>query len=134
MALTEPTAVVISTALPDLANNYISARAERLRLEKLAEEVKSREEILKDAIISKMREDGMTAIGAENGLIKMSELIEPVATDWMQVWSHIQKTGDFDLLHKRLANLAVKARWEQGEEIPGVTSTTIFKLSVSKAK
>jgi hypothetical protein len=134
MALTEPSAVVISTHLPDLANNYIAARAERLRLDKIVEEMKAREETLKDAIVAKMREQGMTAIGAENGLVKMSELVEPVATDWTAVWTHVQQTGHFDLLHKRLANLAVKARWENGEEIPGVTSQTVFKLTVSKAK
>jgi hypothetical protein len=134
MALTEPTAVIISTHLPDLAGNFIAARAERLRIEKLVEEMKAREETLKDAIVSKMREQGMTAIGTDNGLVKMNELIEPVATDWQMVWDHVQKTGHFDLLHRRLANTAVKARWESGEEIPGVTSTTVFKLTVSKAK
>jgi hypothetical protein len=132
MALTEPTAVVISTLLPDLTANYIAARAERLRIEKLVEEMVSRETILKDAIISKMREQGITKLGCEAGTVKMAELIEPVATDWQQVWDHVQKTGHFDLLHRRLANLAVKARWEHGEEIPGVTSTTVFKLTVSK--
>ena len=126
--------VVISTHLPDLANNYISARAERLKLEKVVEEMKGREETLKDAIVAKMREEGMTAIGAENGLVKMSELTEPVAQDWPTVWAHVQQTGHFDLLHKRLANLAVKARWEAGEAIPGVGQQVVYKLTVSKAK
>jgi len=126
--------VVISTHLPDLANNYISARAERLKLEKVVEEMKGREETLKDAIVAKMREEGMTAIGAENGLVKMSELVEPVAQDWPTVWEYIRETGHFDLLHKRLANLAVKARWDVGEPIPGVGQQVVFKLTVSKAK
>jgi len=124
----------ISSHLPDLVNSYIALRAQRLNLDKEAALVKEQEELLKDTIISKMRESDVNAIGADNGLVKMSKLVEPVATDWPQVWAHIQETGHFDLLHKRLANLAIKARWEEGENIPGVGQQEIYKLSVSKTK
>lgn len=124
----------ISSHLPDLVNSYIALRAQRLVKDKEAAEIKEQEEILKDAIISKMREGDINAIGADNGLVKMSKLVEPVATDWPAVWAHIQETGHFDLLHKRLANLAIKARWEDGESIPGVGQQDVYKLSVSKTK
>jgi hypothetical protein len=64
----------------------------------------------------------------------MSTLIEPVAVEWVEIWGYIRETGEFDLLHRRIANLAVKARWEDGKEIPGVGKQEIFKLSVSGAK
>jgi len=126
--------MTISSHLPDLVNAYISTRAQRLALDKQAAEVKEYEELMKDTVIAKMREAGMLACGADNGLVRMSKLTEPVATDWLQVWAHIQETGHFDLLHKRLANVAIKARWEEGENIPGVGQQEVYKLSVSKTK
>jgi len=124
----------ISSQLPDLVNQYISVRAQRLNLDKEAAAVKEFEEILKDAIISKYKEQGLSAMGAANGIVKMSTLIEPVATEWTLIWDHIKETGEFDLLHRRLTSLAVKARWEVGIELPGVGKQEVYKLSVSGAK
>jgi len=123
----------ISSHLPDLVNNYISLRAQRLVLDKDVAALKEQEETLKDAIISKFREGSMTACGATNGLVKMTKLVEPVATDWPALWEHIRETGRFELLHKRVANLAVKEHWEAGEVIPGVGQQEVYKLSVSKS-
>ena len=123
----------ISSHLPDLVNNYISLRAQRLSLDKDVAALKEQEETLKDAIISKFREGSMTACGATNGLVKMTKLVEPVATDWPALWEHIRETGRFELLHKRVANLAVKEHWEAGEVIPGVGQQEVYKLSVSKS-
>jgi hypothetical protein len=125
---------VISSHLPDLINQYISVRAQRLVLDKEAATLKESEEELKKTIISKFREGDIQAMGADNGLVKMTTLDEPKCTDWSATYEHIRETGSFELLHRRLANLAVRERWEAGEEIPGVIHTTLYKLSVSDVK
>jgi len=124
----------ISSHLPDLVNAYIAHRTQRLAKEKEAAEIKELEETLKDAIISKFKEQGLKALGAENGTVKMSSAIEPVGQDWIATWAYIRETGEFDLLHRRLANLAVKERWDAGKEVPGVGKQEVFKLTVSGAK
>lgn len=40
------------------------------------------------------------------------------ATDWTSVWAHIQETGNFDLLQKRLGENACKAYLEETGELP----------------
>ena len=124
----------ISSHLPDMVDQYITLRAQRLTLEKQVVELKETEELLKDAIISKGREQGLTAVGATLGLVKINKTEEPVATDWPAVWEYIRETGQFELLHKRLANLAVKEHWEAGETLPGIGKTDVYKLTVSKTK
>lgn len=124
----------ISSHLPDLVDAYISVRAQRLALDKQAAEVKEQEELLKDTIISKYREQGINSLGATNGVVKMSKLTEPVAEDWPTIWEHIKETGRFEYLHKRLANLAIKEHWAAGETIPGVGAQEVYKLSVSGTK
>jgi hypothetical protein len=122
----------LSSHLPDLVNQYIAIRAQRLVLDKQADDLKAQEDGLKDVIVSKLREGGMKAIGAANGLVKMSETDEPTATDWPAFWAYIRETGNFEMLHKRVTVTAVKEHWEAGETIPGIGKTTVYKLSVSK--
>lgn len=123
----------ISSHLPDLVDQYITARTQRLAIDKQAAELKEFEEILKDAIIAKFKEQDINALGANNGIVKMTKLIEPVAQDWQEIWDYIRETGSFELLHRRLANLAVKERWEAGVQLPGVGQQEVFKLSVSNS-
>ena len=123
----------ISSHLPDLVDNYISLRAQRLALDKEAASLKETEDDLYKVIVSKMRDEGMTAMGGKNGMVKLKESEEPVPTDWPALYDYIKETGHFEFLHKRIATLAIKEHWEAGENIPGVGTTTVFKLSVSKS-
>jgi len=125
--------ITISSLLPDLIDNYIATRDRRLALDKQANDLKEQEEDLKKIIVSKFREGFITAQGAKNGIVKMKRSLEPVATDWSLIYDYIQDHDAFDLLHKRLTTTAVKARWDDGVSIPGVDSTEIFTLSVSKS-
>ena len=126
----------ISSHLPDLINNYISVRAQRLALDKEAASLKEMETEMGKTIIAKYRESGITAQASGMGLVKMTENIEPVVQgeDWPTLWGYIRETGDFSLLHKRITVTAVKEHWEAGEEIPGVGRATTYKLSVSGTK
>jgi hypothetical protein len=123
----------ISSNLPDLTDNYIAIRAQRLVLAKQVEEMEEAEKDLYKTIIAKLREAGMSAVGGKLGLVKMSETVEPIAQDWRQTWDYIKKHDAFELLHKRLTVTAVKERWEAGEEVPGVGRVPKFSLSVSKS-
>ena len=124
----------ISSLLPDLIDQYITARAERLMLDKQVEQMKEHEELLKKAIIAKYQEQGISILGSNLGAVKLTEAEEPVAQDWPVVWDYIRENNAFELLHKRLTNTAVKERWEAGEEIPGVGKQKVYRLSVSGTK
>lgn len=56
----------------------------------------------------------------------------PTAQDWDALWEHIKETGEFDLVQRRLASGAIKARWDDGEEIPGVGKYNAVSLSITK--
>ena len=123
----------ISTHLPDLVDQYISFRAQRLAVDKKVAELKEMEESLKKAIIAKMKDESMSAVGGANGLVKMTVLREPVANDWSALYDFIKANDAFELLHKRLSTVAVKERADDGEILPGIGWTDVYKLSVSKA-
>jgi hypothetical protein len=125
--------MTISSQLPDLVDQYIAARTQRLAKDKEAEELKEFEELLKKAIIAKYQEQGINALGAKNGTVKMTKLVEPVAENWQEIWDYIKETGRFELLHRRLANLAVKELWNDGQILPGIGQQDVYKLSVTKS-
>lgn len=123
----------ISTHLPDLIDSYIATRDRRLTLDREAAGIKEQEDDLKKLIISKFREGDILAQGAKNGLVKMKVSKEPVPENWELIYEYIQKNGAWELLHKRLTSTAVKEHWDHGEILPGVGSTDVYTLSVSKA-
>jgi hypothetical protein len=124
--------VAISSLLPDLISNYIIIRDQRLALDKQAAEIKETEDVLNKAIIAKMKEEKVEVAGKIGGFVKMKKNVEPTADDWPAVWKYIKENDAFELLHKRLTSEAVKERWENNVEIPGVGRKDVYKLSVSK--
>jgi hypothetical protein len=132
--MTEP---VISSALPDVINNYITLRAERLLADKAAESLKEKETVLFRQIIAEYRERGIEVLGGNLGVVKMHKKVKPIVTtpeDWRLVYSFIEQEQRFDLLHKRLTESAVEELWENGIEVPGVGRNDVYTLSVSGAK
>lgn len=125
------TEVVISSHMPDVVDAYVSIRAQRLQADRVAAELSSQENILKEHIINHFRTAGVSALGGKVGMVKMKVVDEPDPQDWQQIWKYIQETGAFELLHKRLGVEAVRERWAAGVAIPGVGHKEVYKLSVS---
>lgn len=60
--------------------------------------------------------------GAQGSLARVAVKTELVPTnvDWDVLWRHVTKTGNFDLIQKRLSLTACRERWEKRAKIPGV--------------
>jgi hypothetical protein len=58
----------------------------------------------------------------------------PVIEDQAALYAHVRKTGEFDLLQRRLAEGAVLARWAEARVIPGVGARPVLSWSVKKRK
>ena len=124
----------ISSHLPDLVDSYITIREQRLAADRLAAQLKESEDDLRKTIIAKFQDQGVKALGGQLGLVKMTELDEPVAENWELVYDYIAEHEAWHLLHKRLTSTAIKELWDDGKTIPGVGHTKVYKLSVSGVK
>ena len=71
-------------------------------------------------------------MGGKIANAKLVEKEEPTAQDWELTWKYIAKKKAWDLLQKRLSAPAVKARWENGEQIPGIGRIMVNSISVTK--
>jgi len=114
-----------------MVDQYQKTRANRLAKEKEAKAIKETETEELNLILESLRESETEAIGGTTHLAKRVVKDEPIAEDWEKIHEYIQATGEFDLLHRRLTDTAVKARWDDGVEIPGVGSFPVEKLSLT---
>ena len=117
-----------------LVDELKKAEAKRLVADKVAEMLKADEVKIKLTLIGQMRLAKVGAIGGKTFTATLSSEEQPTVKDWPKFYAYILKTKAFDLLERRPGKAAVKARWEDGKEVPGVDRFTVDKLSFTKLK
>ncbi len=81
-------------------------------------------------LLPKSKLDGATG---KVGKVRVWKEDVPVAQDWTALEKHIKKTGEFDLLQRRLSSSAVKERLKLKKKVPGVGTFKRTVVSVTKA-
>lgn len=97
---------------------------QRLQLDRQSKTLKKRVDDLSSQIITFMEAINLTTV---NG-VRIEEVQKPFISDYSQLEGYIIEHGALDLLQKRLTESAVKLRWEDGVQIPGVGVSTEKKL------
>lgn len=89
---------------------------------------------LQDHIFSLLNKQDST--GAKGNLAQVTVIhqVVPTLDEYPDLIKYIKKTGSFDLLQKRLSSTAIKLRWEDGKEVPGVGRFTKVSLRLIKIK
>ena len=114
------------------ADMFYDLRNQRLTVERQAAEIGRDEAALKDHIIRLLPKDDATGVRGKVAQASIDTKKKPTPEDWTKIRKFIKRTGDFDLLQRRLNDKAVESRWEAGEEIPGVGSFNVVTLSCTK--
>lgn len=118
----------------NLAHAYDAMRERRLDLQHEVDALEEEEKQLKKQLMDMIESLSTTALSDGKKIYALVTKDEPTASSWPELWAHIQKTGDFDLLYRRINTTAVKERWEVGQTIPGVGKFPVTTLSITKAK
>lgn len=114
----------------DKIKNYLRIRASRLELTKQANLLQKEEDKLAAEILllvpqlGEIREGGFT--------LRRKTKVKPAVGDWFKFYEYIRANNAFDLLHKRVTDSAVKLRWDDKVQIPGVEAVTDESLEVSQ--
>jgi hypothetical protein len=93
---------------------------------------------LEDALIKGLPKQELNGAQGKLARVEIDNRIYPIVTEeaggWEATYKHIKKTGEFDLLQKRLHQGACEARWDAGKQIPGVGTFTRVKLKLTPIK
>lgn len=124
----------MATDIKKLLNEYWELRAERLALQKEVDDLKAEE----DDIFAQIRVEINAPLGevvkADGCQAMLKPVRTPVVTDWPKLYKYIAETDGFDMLQKRLTPTAVKERWENLVDVPGVMAEDTVELSITKLK
>lgn len=127
----EPAAPAMDLAAK--ADRMATLRQQRLDLQKQAEAIEEEEKTLRKTIIDELlASTTMTGVSGMTVRVTLVPKTVPQVEDWEAFQKHIKKTGDFDLIQRRVSDKAVRERWEAGKTVPGVTTYTFHDLSVNK--
>jgi predicted secreted protein len=113
--------------LNTIVSELDTIHADRLAADKVAKELSSKEAALKQELINFMVEQDVKSIGSTSYMFSVKEKTRVNVTDWEQVYEYIERTGEWDLMYKRLNEAAALAR-----EVPlaGTEQYVLNELSI----
>lgn len=119
-------------ALGACADRLYELRQKRLEEQKKVDAIEAEEKALKEHIIQNLPKSEASGVAGKLARVTVVTKEVPQVEDWDAFYKYVKKTGNFDLMQRRLADAAVKERWEAGKEIPGVKHFQVVTVSINK--
>lgn len=119
----------IGTAIDRLYN----LRATRLDLEQDVKALKAQEIELKGEILTALNDSSLKGAKGSLATASVQYKTTPNVTDWDAVYSYIEQTARFALLHRRISSNLWEAIVQEEGDIPGIEAQTIVDLSLTKS-
>lgn len=110
------------------ADNY------RLDAQKEVEAMKKFVSKLEKWFIQQLPEGDATGIAGKVARVQIKHKERPSVMNWDKFYDHIRKNRAFELLNRAVNTKAVKERWEEGKQVPGVEKFAYKDVSVTKVK
>lgn len=124
-------AIKLPKSIGACADKLYEVRQKRLEMQRLVDELAYEESFIKNHIIDTLPKSDT---GASGKIARVSVVTKqvPQVKDWDQLYKYIKRTGQFDLIQRRLSPTAVRDRWDDGKKIPGVESFGAVSVSLTK--
>lgn len=108
-------------------------RAIRLDFSRQVDEMKEKETAMKQEIMDELDAVGLAKATGTKATAGRTCKVQPVVTDWDKVWPYIVAENAYDLVQRRIANLAWKERLDSGVLVPGTEQIDVWDLSLTKS-
>lgn len=121
------------TLLATKADAYQELRLKRLALKREVDSLYQQEKDLKRDLIEHLQSaEGVTGVAGQLCNVRLRPKHTAQVESWDALYDHIRRTGEFELLQRRVGEGAVKERWDNGDVVPGVIDYEDVDLSVTK--
>lgn len=84
--------------------------------------------------IQQLPETDATGVAGKIARVQIKTKERPSVMNWDAFYDHIRKNRAFELLNRAVNTKAVKERWEEGKQVPGVEKFAYKDVSVTKVK
>jgi hypothetical protein len=106
----------------------LSVRKQRLSLQREADLLEQQEKKLTNDLINLMISQDLEIMGEGEDEATLVTSVEPVAVAWPKLLDYIRENDALDIFQKRLTPSAIKARWAEGMDVPGVERTEKYTI------
>lgn len=130
--MSEPKKYKFPKALGACADKLYQLREARLAKQKEAEAIEAEEKALKEHLINTLPKSEANGVAGKVARVTVVTKPVPQVKDWEKFYAHVKKTGQFELMQRRLSDTAIKERWEAGKSVPGVESFNVVTVSINK--
>lgn len=114
------------------ADRLYAIKAEVNALNKQIDQLKAEASSINDHLINVLPKDDARGIFGKVARAVITTKQVASVKDWEAFYKHILKTKDFSLMQRRVADTAVRERWDGGERVPGVEPFTVKIVSLNK--
>ena len=114
------------------ADKLYTLREQRLALQKDVDALQAEESALREHIIATLPLSDATGVKGKLAQITINAKVHVTVRDWTKLLAYIHKNKAFDLLQRRVNELAIKARWEDKQKVPGTEPYQDKEISCSK--
>jgi hypothetical protein len=128
----KPAPIQIPKTLGAVVDLFFLTQQKRLAAQKAVDKIEEQEKFLAQYLIDNVSREDSSGVSGKIAKVKINKRDVPTVRDWDAFYKYVLKTKDFSLLQKRVGEGAVKERWDNGKEVPGVEPFTVVKASVSK--
>lgn len=114
------------------ADKLYQLREKRLAEQKRVDEIEAEEKALKEHIIQTLPKSEASGVAGKLARVSVVTKVIPQVENWDKFYAYIKKKGEFDLLQRRVSDTAVKERWDNGKQVPGVKTFNALTVSINK--
>ena len=129
MATTKP--IKLPKTMGACADLLYETREKRLAAQKIVDDLAKQEAAVREHIINNLPKTDTGASGKRARVSVVTKQV-PQVKDWDKFYAHVKKTGQFELMQRRLADTAIRERWDNGKQIPGVEAFGVVSVSMNK--
>ena len=116
----------------EIADELYEMRAARQEAQKCVDEMKRQEAAVGDVLQAKLQEAKLTKAAGERASVSLRTSTVPTVESWEDLYAYVAREEAWDLLQRRLAAPAFRARWDDGLAVPGVGQQQVAKLGITK--
>lgn len=107
-------------------------QALRLAMKKETDAVQAREIEISEHILEELATGDDTGASGLKYRAQVKVSVAASVENWEDVYDYVAENDRFDLLGKSVQQKAIKAMWEEGATVPGVSKINVKKLSITK--
>ena len=122
----------VPESLAQAADLLYSTRQSRLAVEKQVDELAAIETKIKEYLIAQLPKGDASGVAGSLARVSLKTKTKAQVENWEELYRHIEETGSWELVQRRISETAVRDRWEQGEEVPGVSKFHAIEVSCTK--